>query len=575
MNLTSNVAIGAGGGTTGTFTNGVLNNHAITLNGANNGAATLTATDTPAAGLGNGTQTGTSAVFTVQPAALANFLVEKQGGGAIGTQTAGVAVTIQVTARDTFKNPLSFGANNFTGAGNTVDLTSNVAIGAGGGTTGTFTNGVLNNHAITLNGANNGTATITATDTPAAGLGNGTQTGTSAVFTVQPAALNNLLIPTIGPQTSWVPFSVTLTARDAFNNTNAFGANAFTGTVTVTTSGLLAAGSGVSANFVAGVLTRTLTMASLGTQTITVTQTGGAVAATSNAFAMSLMAQPPVVQPPAPEPVLPESDLPADVSLAPAVLQVRLTPGPNTSFDAQGRPVMAAASPDGSVRITIPVAALPEGVRSVNVTVAPITDTAALVESAAPPVGAVIVAGQAFDIDILNQFGDPLSQFEAPLTLSFQVDPATLDLSTIAVFFYDSAAGAWVQVDPANVSVTADGTVSFAVDHLTLFALFTLPPTEVEELPPAVVAVPEPELAARTIPAAFADLRPGRNLRRWAGESIRVAEALTGFERSVIIVWLWHPYSLTWSSYAPEIPARAQTNFLLTPGGDLWVVGRF
>ena len=120
------------------------------------------------------------------PGALANFLVERQGGGGIGPRQFGAEFNVQITARDQFNNTLNDGFNNFNLAGDTVDLTSNLPIGAGGGTTGVFTNGVLNNHGMVLNGLNNGGATITATDTPAAGLGTGVETGTSAPFTVGP-----------------------------------------------------------------------------------------------------------------------------------------------------------------------------------------------------------------------------------------------------------------------------------------------------------------------------------------------------------------------------------------------------
>ena len=127
-------------------------------------------------------------ILTEANGALANFLVERQGGGAIGPQQFGAEFAIQVTARDQFNNLVNGtnGGPNFTGAGNTVDLTSNLPIGVGGGTTGVFTTAVLNNHGMVLNGLNNGGATITATDTPAAGLGTGVQTGTSAPFTVGP-----------------------------------------------------------------------------------------------------------------------------------------------------------------------------------------------------------------------------------------------------------------------------------------------------------------------------------------------------------------------------------------------------
>jgi hypothetical protein len=116
--------------------------------------------------------------------ALNNFLVELEGGGSISAQVADVA----------FNNTLDNSVNDFTGSANTVDITNNIAINAGGGATGAFTTGVLNNHGITLSGVNNGAATITATDTNPGGLGTGAETGTSAVFSAEPDALQNFLV---------------------------------------------------------------------------------------------------------------------------------------------------------------------------------------------------------------------------------------------------------------------------------------------------------------------------------------------------------------------------------------------
>jgi hypothetical protein len=103
------------------------------------------------------------------PGVLTNFLVEASGGGTIGTQTAGLAFTLRITARDGFNNTVT----SFTG---TVDITSTGALAAGGGTTASFTNGVLASHSVTI--SNTGTFTITATRT------GGTETGTSTAFTV-------------------------------------------------------------------------------------------------------------------------------------------------------------------------------------------------------------------------------------------------------------------------------------------------------------------------------------------------------------------------------------------------------
>ena len=79
------------------------------------GSFTITATDS-AGGLGTGTEVGVSNAFTVDPGPLDHFVVEAVGGGAIGTQIAGVAFNVQITAEDANNNTMTF----FDGAGNTV-----------------------------------------------------------------------------------------------------------------------------------------------------------------------------------------------------------------------------------------------------------------------------------------------------------------------------------------------------------------------------------------------------------------------------------------------------------------------
>ena len=282
--VSSNVAGSAGLGTSATFTHGVLASHAVTFTGVNSGGVTITVTDS-ASGLGTGAEAGTSATFTVQPGALGNFLVEAQGGGAIGTHAAGASFSIRVTARDANNNTLSFGANVFDGAGATAVISSNVTGSAGLTTTAAFTTGVLASHAVTLTGAGNGTVTLTATDAPG-GPGTGAESGTSAAFTVQPAALDHFLVEApgggaIGTATVGTALAIRITARDQFDNALSFGPNNFDGggaTVEVASNVAASAGLGTSGAFTNGVLNHAVTFTGVnnGGATVTVTDSAGA-----------------------------------------------------------------------------------------------------------------------------------------------------------------------------------------------------------------------------------------------------------------------------------------------------------
>jgi hypothetical protein len=188
------------------FTAGVIASQAVTVTSAGTGKSVVVTNSA-------GTETGASNLFDVSPAALDNFLVEAQGGGTIGTQTAGSPFNIRVTARDAFGNTQS-------GFAGSVTFTSSSVIGAGAGPSAAFVGGVLTSHSITLN--TSGSHTITATG--------GGQNGTSAAFTVNPGAASTtqstvVAAPTnvsllLGPAST-----ITVRLRDAFgNNLNTGGA---------------------------------------------------------------------------------------------------------------------------------------------------------------------------------------------------------------------------------------------------------------------------------------------------------------------------------------------------------------
>lgn len=131
-------------------------------------SGTPTSTTAVASGLTSIDSTNGSG-FAVGHRKLNNFLVEAAGGGSIGTQTPGVAFSIQVTARDASNNTLA----NFTG---TVDITSTCTLSSGSGTTASFVTGILASHSVTI--SSTGSCSITATRT------SGTEAGTSNSFTV-------------------------------------------------------------------------------------------------------------------------------------------------------------------------------------------------------------------------------------------------------------------------------------------------------------------------------------------------------------------------------------------------------
>ncbi|HMD14746.1 MAG TPA: hypothetical protein VKI62_08990, partial [Bacteroidota bacterium] len=85
-------------------------------------------------------------------------------------------------------------------------------------------------------------------------------------------------------ETAGTSFSIKITARDLHTNT----VTGFTGTVDISSTGILSSGSGTTPNFSGGILsTQPVTILEGGTFTITATQTGGGPAGTSNSFVVN------------------------------------------------------------------------------------------------------------------------------------------------------------------------------------------------------------------------------------------------------------------------------------------------
>ena len=123
-----------------------------------------------------------------------------------------------------------------------------------------------------------GTQSITATDTTTA-----SDTGTETGITVLPAAASVLDISAESSSTSGAPFSITVTARDSYNNTD----TGYTGTVHFTSSDGQA---GLPADYTftatdAGVHTFSVTLETAGIQTVTASD--GSIAGTAEGIAVT------------------------------------------------------------------------------------------------------------------------------------------------------------------------------------------------------------------------------------------------------------------------------------------------
>ncbi|KKR34468.1 MAG: hypothetical protein UT63_C0001G0035, partial [Candidatus Gottesmanbacteria bacterium GW2011_GWC2_39_8] len=180
---------------------------------------------------------------------------------------AGTSFSVDLKAVDTNNNLVDSGPNNYTGT-KTMSFTDSVAGNAPDSTPPsfpgnpvTFTNGVADSLSITYyNAATGRTVEADDTATPVSGTA-------STTFIVQANSVNNYGVSASTPQTAGVAFNVTVTARDAWNNSLGSLYSAPAGTYVWTTTAGNAPdttapviGTLIQGNFASGVATKSVTL---------------------------------------------------------------------------------------------------------------------------------------------------------------------------------------------------------------------------------------------------------------------------------------------------------------------------
>ena len=198
--------------------------------------------------------TGTSTSFTVNPGGTVDFNVT----GYPSPTTAGVASNVTVTAVDANDNVATgyTGTVHFTSSDAQAILPANY----------TFASGDAGTHVFSVTLKTAGTKSITATDTVTA-----TITGAQSVSVLSGPATTLTVSGYASPTTAGAAHNVTVIAKDAFGNM----ATGYTGTVALTSSDARAV---LPANYTftggdAGTHVFSVTLKSLGTQSITTTDT--------------------------------------------------------------------------------------------------------------------------------------------------------------------------------------------------------------------------------------------------------------------------------------------------------------
>lgn len=260
ITLTLNTGTGTLSGTlTGTITAGT---NSVTINGviyskAENGVvlkASRTSGDTLAS--------GNSASFKVNPGAATKLVYTSVPT----TGSAGTSFSVTVQSQDANGNPSS----------PTSATTITLSKASGGGTlSGTLTGSISTSAtSVTISGIVYSKAdTMTLTASATAGETSLTAV-TSGNIVFSAGNLDHFSFATIGTQTAGAPFSITITAMDAFGNT----VTSFSGNgdkVVLTSSGTLVGSPITTSSFTNGVLSnQSVTITSTGNTTITATQSG-------------------------------------------------------------------------------------------------------------------------------------------------------------------------------------------------------------------------------------------------------------------------------------------------------------
>jgi hypothetical protein len=115
--------------------------------------------------------------------------------------------------------------------------------------------------------------------------------------------------------------------------------------------------------------------------------------------------------------------------------------------------------------VSFPPGALPPGETALTVTLA------ALTAPPAPPPDGDSVVDLAFDLSAVDPSGNPVSQFAAPVTLTFAC-PANGDPTLMTFAFFDTTQDAWESLtltNPGQCPIQATTT------HFTTFAVVGLP----------------------------------------------------------------------------------------------------
>ncbi len=242
---------------TSSFSAGVLNNQSVTII-KTHASNTIMATSSGKA--------GTSSSFIVDPASLDHFEFDT----ITSPQTAGSWFSVTITAKDGYDNDKTDfnGTVSFSESTGTIEVQS-----TGTNSTPSFTGQWTGNVRITQAGEN---IQITGTG--------GGQIGTSGYFNINPASVDHFVISSISDQATGLPFAITVTAQDVYNNT-ATGFSGSGNTVDISHSGGGSITPAASDDFSNGIWSGNVTIAQ--TQTgdqITVTRSGGSETGTSNAF---------------------------------------------------------------------------------------------------------------------------------------------------------------------------------------------------------------------------------------------------------------------------------------------------
>ena len=152
------------------------------------------------------------------------------------------------------------------------------------------------------------------------------------------------------------------------------------------------------------------------------------------------------------------------------------SPSAPSSVSSNNVPLTLSATQTGTVSYAFPDSSsakveVPAGAVGSATTFSAAQGTLNAAQTPVQTAGAFMVGDSVFNIKAQDASGNLVRDFSGALTITLAVPELPADTNDLAVYYFNDATGAWVEVPGASFNPTTKSVV-FSVNHLTTFAIF-------------------------------------------------------------------------------------------------------